>query len=112
MSELKTLREICNELGVTRRAVQGYEAAKLVSPSGKNKYGYLLYSEAEQNRIKEIKQYQKFGFQIKEIKKLIDAPDCVVRAALERQVIKRNQEQKRLNATIEDMNALIAKLSD
>lgn len=112
MSELKTLREICSELGVTRRAVQGYEAAKLVSPAGKNKYGYLLYSETEQNRIKEIKQFQQFGFQIKEIRELIDAPDCVIKEALERQVIKRNQEQKSLNATVEDMNALIAKLSD
>ena len=112
MSDLKTLREICDELGVTRRAVQGYEAANLVSPVRKNKYGYLLYGKAEQNRIKEIKRYQQFGFQIQEIKNLIDAPDCAVREALERQVVKRNEEQKRLNATIEDMNALIAKLSE
>ena len=46
MDNLKTLREICNILEVTRRAVQGYEKAGLVTPSERNKYGYL-FSEAE-----------------------------------------------------------------
>lgn len=55
MNELKTLQEICNELGVTRRAVQGYEKANLVSRVGKNKYGYLLFGDAERDRIKRIK---------------------------------------------------------
>lgn len=44
MAEM-TLRELCDSLGVSRRAVQGYEKAGLVSPEGKNERGYLLYSE-------------------------------------------------------------------
>ena len=32
----KTLREMCNETNVTRRAVQGYEKLGLVFASGKN----------------------------------------------------------------------------
>ena len=43
MAEM-TLRELCDSLGVSRRAVQGYEKAGLVSPEGKNERGYLLYS--------------------------------------------------------------------
>lgn len=34
MSEI-TLREVCEKLGVSRRAVQGYEKAGLVTASGK-----------------------------------------------------------------------------
>ena len=51
MDNLKTLREICNILEVTRRAVQGYEKAGLVTPSERNKYGYLLYNEIERNSL-------------------------------------------------------------
>ena len=45
MKMQQTLRQVCTELNVSRRAVQGYEKAGLVAPSGKNKYGYLLYGE-------------------------------------------------------------------
>lgn len=110
MNELKTLQEICNELGVTRRAVQGYEKANLVSRVGKNKYGYLLFGDAERDRIKRIKLYQQFGFKIKEIKNLIDAPDCIVKEALERQVLILKKEQNELTALIECANMLITEL--
>lgn len=110
MSELKTLQEICNELGVTRRAVQGYEKANLVSRVGKNKYGYLLFGEAERDRILRIKLYQQFGFKIKEIKNLIDAPDCIVKETLERQVLILKKEQEELNTLIEIAKELIAEL--
>ena len=49
----KTLRQVCTELKVSRRAVQGYEKAGLVAASGKNKYGHLLYGEPERERILE-----------------------------------------------------------
>lgn len=70
-----TLKEVCKNLGVTRRAVQGYEKVGLVSFSGKNKYGYLLYDEIAIEKIRIIKMYQDFGFAIKEIKELLETSD-------------------------------------
>lgn len=64
----KTLREVCNMVGVARRAIQGYEKIGLVASVGKNKYGYLLYDEEAIEKIRTIKQYQEFGFKVKEIK--------------------------------------------
>ena len=58
MSELKSLREICKEVNVTRRAIQGYEKMGLVAPYRKNKYGYLLYGDEEKRRIEYIKLLQ------------------------------------------------------
>ena len=107
MDNLKTLREICNILEVTRRAVQGYEKAGLVTPSERNKYGYLLYNEIEQERIKKIKLYQQFGFKLKEIKDLIDAPEYVVKEAVERQVGKLKSEITRLSTLIDRAEGLI-----
>lgn len=111
MSNLRTLQEICKALGVTRRAVQGYEEAGLVAAVDRNKYGYLLYGEAEQKRIEKIKLYQQFGFKLREIKELIDAPDHILKEALERQVEKLKEEQKRLNTLIIEAEELIDEIS-
>lgn len=108
--EIKTLHEVCNIFGVSRRAVQGYEEAGLVSASDRNKYGYLLYDENAQNRIKRIKLYQDFGFKIKEIKEIIDAPNPIVKAALQNKIIIMQKEQKRRDELIEKAYRLIESL--
>lgn len=94
MRNIKTLHQLCEEIGVTRRAVQGYEMHSLVKPSAKNKYGHLLYDEQAQKRIAVIKDYQRLGFSLKEIESLIDASDELVTAALERQVVKLQEEHE------------------
>lgn len=86
MDETKTLSEVCSVLEVSRRAVQGYENAGLVSASGKNKYGHLLYDEEAQRRIKQIRLLQQLGFRVKEIKDIIDAPAEVVAEAIKSQI--------------------------
>ena len=86
MDETKTLSEVCSVLKVSRRAVQGYENAGLVSATGKNKYGHLLYDEEAQWRIKQIRLLQQLGFRVKEIKDIIDAPAEVVAEAIKSQI--------------------------
>ena len=86
MKETKTLSEVCSVLEVSRRAVQGYENAGLVSATGKNKYGHLLYDEEAQRRIKQIRLLQQLGFRVKEIKDIIDAPAEVAAEAIKRQI--------------------------
>ncbi|MDD6482356.1 MAG: MerR family transcriptional regulator [Lachnospiraceae bacterium] len=106
----KTLRELCDSLGVSRRAVQGYEKAGLVSAEGKNERGYLLYSEDTQEKINQIKLYQQFGFTIKEIKWLMSAPACELKATLEKQVEKMKGEKIEMDALIEKAQDLINRL--
>ena len=59
--EEMTLRELCQTLNISRRAVQGYEKANLVHATGKNKMGYLLYNKDAQQRIRWISQLQNLG---------------------------------------------------
>lgn len=111
MSDM-TLREICNTLGVSRRAVQGYETAGLVSASGRNKYGHLLYDKKAQKRIELIRLYQQFGFTIREIKELIDAPEMVVREALERQILLLKEEQAQTEILIKKAYELLDAINE
>lgn len=108
--EVMTLREICEALEVSRRAVQGYEKAGLVSATDRNKYGHLLYDEAAMLRIEQIKFYQQLGFSIKEIIDIIDAPNILVKAALEEQVRKLRKEKAEISELIEKANQVIAGL--
>lgn len=104
------LREVCDAVGVSRRAVQGYESAGLVSASGKNNRGYLLYDEAAQEKIRKIKLFQEMGFSIKEIKVLLDAPNHVLKVALEVRVEKLRKENGRLEEMIGVAMEMINKL--
>ena len=104
------LREICETLDISRRALQGYEKAGLVSATGRNKYGHLLYDETAKLRIEKIKFYQQLGFSLKELSSLIDAPNIVVKEALEKQVEKLKNERTEKDKLIEKANQMIAAL--
>ncbi|MCI6120435.1 MerR family transcriptional regulator [Lachnospiraceae bacterium HCP28S3_F9] len=105
-----TLREICETLEVSRRTIQGYEKAGLVAATGRNKYGHLLYDDTAKLRIAQIKFCQQLGFTIKEITVIIDAPNVVLKSALEQQVQKLRKEKTEINELIEKANQMIARL--
>lgn len=105
-----TLREISDTFGVSRRAVQGYEKAGLVSATGKNKRGHLLYDTDSQERIKQIKLFQQIGFSILEIKEIIDAPNDILKMALKNQIEKLKEEQEDIDNLIDKVYTLIEKL--
>ncbi len=105
-----TLREICKAADVSRRAVQGYEKAGLVSASGKNTHGYLLYDTDALKRIKKIRLLQQLGFKIKEIKTIIDAPNPILKSALKEQVKKLENRKAEMEVLINETYKIIEKL--
>ena len=102
-----TLKEVCNHVGVTRRAVQGYEKAGLVKPIDKNKYGHLLYDDNAIEKIREIKQYQGFGFAIKEIKTLLTLTEEEHLERLKTKLILMKSEMENLERNINELEQLI-----
>ena len=105
-----TLREICNTFNVSRRAIQGYEKAGLVSASARNERGYLLYDENSQERIKQIKLFQQMGFTIKEIKDIIDAPKDDLKSALVKRLQEMEKEKTNMEKIIQIMYEMIKNL--
>ena len=104
------LHQVCAELNISRRTIQGYEKEGLVSPSGKNKYWHLLYGEAERDRIRLVRFYQQVGFSLKEIKALMEAPVPIRKAALERKEGELESECLRLQELIRQVKEYIAVL--
>ena len=103
-----TLKAVCNHVGVTRRAIQGYEKAGLVKPTDKNKYGHLLYDEAAIEKIVKIKQYQNFGFSIKEIQALQNLSEEEVLKKLKSKLQSMQLEMQKLKENIDQLEQLIA----
>ena len=107
MTTVMTLREVCDTYGVSRRAVQGYEKAGLISASQKNERGYLLYDMTEQEQIRKIKFYQQIGFSLKEIKNLLSAPEDEVKKMLENQARKLEKENQQKEELIRKIYKLL-----
>ena len=63
----QTLSQICKELKLSRKVIQGYEKHGLIRSCGKDRYGHLVYDRSSIERIIEIRFYQKLGFSVKEI---------------------------------------------
>lgn len=110
MKMQQKLRQVCAERKISRRTIQGYEKAGLVAPSGKNKYGHLLYGETERERIRLIRFYQLLGFRLKEIRVLLEAPVPVRKAALQRKEEELESEYIRLQELIRQVKEFIAAL--
>ncbi|MBR6537688.1 MAG: MerR family transcriptional regulator [Lachnospiraceae bacterium] len=68
MEQMITLHELCDTVGVSRRAVQGYEKEGLVEASDRNKYGHLLYDEKTQLRIAQIKLISSLGLRSRRLR--------------------------------------------
>lgn len=108
MNNCKTLREVCDELGISRRTVQGYEKKQLISPSSRNKYGYLLYDEETVRRIAFIRFSQQIGLSIKEISSFIDQPVEKIKIVLARQA----EVLQRRKSAISDVISHIERISN
>ncbi len=98
--ELMNLKTMCELLGVTRRSIQCYETAGLLQATDKNKYGHLLYDEQAFHRAEMIKFLHQLGFKLKEIKKIIDAPNSVKKEEIEKRVCELEDDKEKLDFII------------
>ena len=94
------LRELCAELGISRRVVQGMEVAGLVKPTSKNKYGYLEHDDEAQERIREVRAYQKMGFKTSEIGLLLTADKEIIAKSLQEQIQVLEQQKTEIEEAI------------
>ena len=95
VNEFKTLAQICKDLNISRKVIQGYERHGLVSPYGKDRYGHLIYDKEMTQRIIRIRFYQNLEFSIREIQGIIDKDEEQIRKALIR---KKEEIETRMNS--------------
>ena len=104
---IRTLREVCEVLGISRRTIQGYEELGLLVPSGKNERGWLLYDEACQERIKLLRFYQNAGFHGKEIIVLLAAGEAEQKLMLRKKRDRLRDEVREKERLIEEISRMV-----
>ena len=83
---MMTVNEVCKITGMTIRTLQYYDSIGLLKPIEYTDAGYRLYDETSLKRLQQILLFKELEFPLKEIKKIIDAPDFDRDKALEQQI--------------------------
>ena len=83
---MMTVNEVSKLTGVSIRTLQYYDTIGLLKPYGYTDAGYRLYNDTALERLQQILLFKELEFPLKEIKKIIDAPNFDKNKALEQQI--------------------------
>lgn len=99
-TKLRQVKAFASDAGVSVRTLHLYDRLGLLKPAAVTESGYRLYGEAELERLEHILALRFIGFNLDQIKELLQNSDQPLLAALrmQRQVIAR--EKRRLDAAL------------
>jgi len=83
---MKTITEIARMAHVSVRTLHHYDAIGLLKPTQITEAGYRLYDDAALERLYLILLFRELEFPLKDIQKILDAPDFDRNRILEQQV--------------------------
>jgi len=93
---VKTISQICKQTGVSVRTLHHYDAIGLLPATTVTEAGYRLYDEAALERLYMILLFRELGFSLKDIGRILDAPDYDRNRVLQEQSELLQQKAKHL----------------
>lgn len=99
-SKLKTVNEIAKLTGITVRTLHYYDEINLLKPSDSSQAGYRLYSNEDIEILHQILFLKEIGFELKQIKDIINNPSFDKREALKKHKEILNLKKKRIENLI------------
>ena len=98
---MKTLNEVVDIVGLSRRAIQEYEVAGLAQkPETKNKYGYLLYDTPAIERLWQLRFYKELGYNISKIQSTFNSNTYDAEEELEKVIDSLTEKKKKIENMI------------
>ena len=107
-----TVHEVAELIGTTVRTLHYYDEIGLLKPSIVTDARYRLYTQSDLSRLQEILFFREVGFALKEIKKLLEAPNYNREEALENHLQILEAKRERITALIDLVNKEIAGVKD
>ena len=83
---MKTVHEVSLLSGVSIRTLQYYDRIGLLPPDGVTEAGYRLYGEKALERLQQILLFRELEFPLKDIARIVNAPDFDRKKALSQQI--------------------------
>lgn len=96
-----TVGEVAKKIGITVRTLQYYDKEGLLSPSSASEGGFRLYTEKELEKLWSILLLRELGYQLSDIKEIMDNPNFDMRNSIERHIEALTKKKERLENLIE-----------
>lgn len=106
-----TVGEVAALAHVTVRTLHHYDAIGLLTPSGRSRAGYRLYSEADLHRLHQVLLYRELGFPLDSIGEVLGQPVLDRRTALLAQRELLIEKQRKTEAIIRAVDRTLESLS-
>lgn len=99
---MKTVRELCDLVGVTRKTLRGYDEIGLLSPTIKSEEGnkIWLYDDRAVLELIGIQAFVEAGFERKKIKQLQDETGVSLASAIDEAIEALEEKKRRIEGTI------------
>jgi DNA-binding transcriptional MerR regulator len=97
---MKTVKEVRELTGISARALHHYDAIGLLKPTDVTEAGYRLYDDAALDRLYMILLFRELGLSLREIGRILDAPDYDRNRALEQQITRMQERIEKLQNRI------------
>ena len=95
---MKTISQVAELAGISTRTLQYYDGIGLLKPSEITPSGYRLYDDNALQELQQILFFKELGFQLKEIKEILQRPDFDRITAFKKQkellLLKRNRTDR------------------
>lgn len=104
---MKSVHEVCELSGISRRTLQYYDEIGLLPPSALTEGGYRLYGDEALERLWRILFYKQLGLPLDDIKTLLDGPGEQERKVLAQQREKLAVDYARIGETIKALDAAL-----
>lgn len=92
---MRTISQVAELTGISTRTLQYYDEIGLLKPSKLTPSGYRLYDDEALQKLQQILFFKELGFQLKEIKEILQKPDFDKIKAFKKQkellLLKRNR---------------------
>ena len=99
----KTIGEVAALAGVSVRTLHHYDDIGLLVPNVRSASGYRIYDDADLERLQEVLFFRTLGFELAEIRRLMQEPDYDRLGALE-------QQRAMLERKVGHLRAMIASI--
>lgn len=100
--------EAAKRTGVSVRTLRHYDDIGLLSPSGETDAGYRLYDVPAMRRLEQILYFRELGFELGEIREMMDHPAYDEREALRRKRELLEIKRRQLDAVISRIDDALA----
>jgi DNA-binding transcriptional MerR regulator len=103
---MKTISEVCQLLGITRKTLRGYDDIGLLHPTTTTESGYWLYDDSAIQTLLVIQILIEAGYSRKDIKGLLETPQIDIEKEFDSILETLEAKRKRIDGMINSLKTL------